>query len=143
MRSRNYIANYPTHGLLPRNKMPQFETTEDVRQLDAAVRRRGKTVRNKSLDPERIRPMQRYVSRKKAMEIDPFTKGATRVLVSNDSKVIDGHHRWAALHWRNRKEGTRKRLKVRMYDMVGDDLLKLAMKVSPKRHTTFKTKLKT
>ena len=124
---------------MPRKEMPQFEDAADVEKLDRAVRSLGKTVKNRSVDPFRLRPMQRYVSYKKAKQIDPTNTGS-RILVSDDGGIIDGHHRWAAAHLRKRKGKLPKKfhLKIREYEMGATDLLKLAQKISLKRHKTFK-----
>lgn len=135
----NYIKNFLRDGLANRKDMPQFEDAEDVKKLDKAVRGLGKTVKNRAIDPNKLRPMQRYVSYKKAKEIDPTLPG-NRILVSEDGGIIDGHHRWAAAHWRKRKGklSNKFRLKAREYEMNSTDLLKLAQKISLKRHKTFR-----
>jgi len=132
----NYIKEFDRRGLAHRKDMPQFENKEDVAKLDAVVRKLGRTVKNRGKCPMKLRPMQRHISFKKAKEIDP-TRAGTRILVGEDGGIIDGHHRWAAAHWRvkNGKLPKSFRLKVREYGMNATDLLKLAQGVSSKRHT--------
>lgn len=138
----NYIKDYDRKGLPHRKDMPQFDDAADVKKLDKAVRRKGKTVKNRSVDPMKLRPMQQYVSFKKAKEIDPAQSGS-RILVSADGGIIDGHHRWAAAHWRKREKKLPRSfcLKVREYGMHATDLLKLAQQISSKRHTTLRKRV--
>jgi hypothetical protein len=115
--------------------MPQFQTPAAVRRFDAAVRKRGFTVKSVKVDPRRLRPMQRYVSAKRAAQIDPLkTKG--RIIVSYDGGIVDGHHRWAAADLRMRNGVLPKtfRIAAREYGVEAERLLQIARAVSSTRH---------
>ena len=131
----NYLKGRRYKGLSHRKTMPQFQTPGAVRKFDAEVRKRGFTVKNVNVDPRRLRPMQRYVSAKRAAQIDPLTT-KSRILVSRDGGIVDGHHRWAAADLRMRKGVLPKtfRIAAREYGMNAERLLQIARAVSRTRH---------
>lgn len=112
-------CSYAASEKPPRKAMPQLNKSGVLRVV-SNLRKEGVLVKTETVEPSELKSTQKATNGPKVREmskvVDQFAND--RVLVSSDYKILDGHHRVAAL----RKAGRQ----VRIYkaDMVMDDLIR-------------------
>lgn len=114
---------------IPRSKMPQIQS-DRVQGFLRHLRSLGVDVQTGEAKVRDLRPTQKHLNQDK---VDSFADGALPdhklrlpVIVSSDSRILDGHHRWAALHQRD-PENT---IKVHRVAVPMRRLLELARRYS-------------
>jgi len=96
------LFDAPNLGI-PRDDMPQVPSNMKPEFIEA-MSRRGQHVERDSVDPMTLRPVQGEIDggmsggimlsvQKNGMQHDD----RSRIIISNDGYVLDGHHRWAAM----------------------------------------------
>ena len=98
---------FDDHGMMmERDAMPQVPSTKKT-QFVTDMESQGFTVTREQISPRALRPIQSEINGKTSAEIritemqkgkNAFvaTEDRTRIIVSSDGYVMDGHHRWAA-----------------------------------------------
>jgi hypothetical protein len=88
---------------IPRNKMPQVPSDAKAEFILAMEQRGAKATRGVA-DPKKLHPIQKEISASKSAQIALSlekrgigSSDESRIIISKDNYVIDGHHRWAAV----------------------------------------------
>lgn len=92
-----YIKHFDTHLGIQRKDMPQI-TKENLEAYKSFLKSKGIQVTDKKIQPWRIKPTQSYIDTDK---VDSQVKniksgGKTKIIVSSDNYILDGHHSWGA-----------------------------------------------
>lgn len=88
---------------IPRNQMPQVPS-DAKKEFVLAMEQRGAKATRGVADPKKLHPIQAEISASKASKIALSlekrgigSSDESRIIISKDNYVIDGHHRWAAV----------------------------------------------
>jgi hypothetical protein len=113
---------------IPRNKMPQVPS-DAKKEFVFAMERRGAKATRGVADPKKLHPIQAEISASKSAQIALSlekqgigSSDESRIIISKDNYVIDGHHRWAAVSLMSFSSPT-VRLPVIKIDMNHKDLI--------------------
>lgn len=100
-RTKHYQAMFAPSLGIKREDMPQVPSGVKQKFLDE-LKAAGVSIEEATVDPKTLKPTQ---SNYKASNMDHLTTELragrydkeTRILVSSDGRVLDGHHRWAVM----------------------------------------------
>lgn len=112
-------CSYAAQEKPPRKEMPQLSKARLLRVV-SKLRKEGVMVKTATVEPSQLSSTQQAINGPKVREmakvVDKFAND--RILVSSDMKILDGHHRVAAL----RKAG--RQVQVYKADMVMNQLIR-------------------
>ncbi len=114
----------------PRREMPQFDGDNKTRFIND-VEGTGVKITRESVDPSTLRPGQNEIDASKtggmfnAIDQGKMT-GQDPIIVSNDNRVIDGNHRYAAMSMARQDGHPNITIDVIRVDMPASTLLPLA-----------------
>lgn len=92
-----YIKHFTNNLGIQRKDMPQI-TKDNLEGYKAFLKSKGIQVSDKKMKPWRVKPTQTYIDTDK---VDSQVKnikdgGKTKIIVSSDNYILDGHHSWGA-----------------------------------------------
>jgi hypothetical protein len=79
---------------IPRSKMPQISKA-NLKDYIAWLGKQGIATKEETINPESLKPIQKTVNKDVALMLPPDVNIPDRpMVVSKDSYILDGHHRW-------------------------------------------------
>lgn len=118
--SGNNTSSIATNDLKPRMQMPQI-TKPLYREFTNDLELNGHSIRSDNIKVSLLNPTQSEFNQDKINSIKTKMKDKDHkiepIIISKDNKIVDGHHRWAAMH-RDSK------IPVTQINMKFDDLYK-------------------
>lgn len=115
------IPNLETSKNKMRHGLPQITNFEEFVK---AIKDNGGDITDTELSPDTLIPTQKNFNSEKVKDIVEKEKEGYPIIVSEDDYVVDGHHRWLAMHHTNKK------IKCRKVSMALDDILELCKDAS-------------
>lgn len=97
------IEIFPDSLGITRAKMPQIHN-DLVSEFLEGLKKQGISVRPETVSVSSLKPTQREMDRSKVegmLKSAPDRALNKPIIVSNDNRILDGHHRWAAKMSRN------------------------------------------